>query len=249
MADPFATNYQRFPTTHWSLVGQAGADALSNSEALNQLLTRYLPALRTHLVAKRRIDRHEADDILQGFMTSRILENDLVELADAGRGRFRSLLATALDNYAANEFRDRSVKKRAPDQAGNLAEGDVDLAAKSRDDPSQSLDIAWAKQLLSECLARMRVEGTASERGELWGLFELRMLKPIFEGGDPPAYEEIVQRFGYRSPAQASNALITAKRMFARYMRIVVPEYVRDGAEVDGEIAQLQEILAGGTGP
>ena len=45
-------------------------------------------------------------------------------------------------------------------------------------------------------------------------------------------------------PAQAANALVTAKRMFARVLKSVVVEYT-EGAAADQEIADLRAILAG----
>jgi hypothetical protein len=63
------TQPQRFPTTHWSLVdlARAGRGTLQRN-ALDQLLTRYWPALKAHLVVKKRIDPDEAEDLVQGFI-------------------------------------------------------------------------------------------------------------------------------------------------------------------------------------
>ena len=57
-------------------------------------------------------------------------------------------------------------------------------------------------------------------------------------------YEELVAKFGLRSPSEASNLLITAKRMFARVLREVVRETVADEAEVETEIMELKRILS-----
>jgi len=43
----------------------------SAREALGQLLTRYLPALRDHLVCSKRLLRMEADDVVQDFVRPR----------------------------------------------------------------------------------------------------------------------------------------------------------------------------------
>ena len=56
---------QQFHTTHWSLVARAGAPpGQEQRRALGELVARYLPALRAHLVAYEKIDPHEADDLL-----------------------------------------------------------------------------------------------------------------------------------------------------------------------------------------
>ena len=243
MSRRYGTEYHRFPSTHWSLIGRAGSEA-TQLEALNHLLQRYLPALRSHLIYRRNIKPQDADDLVQGFITQRILDSNLVQLADAGRGKFRTFLATALDNYTANEIRARCAKKRAADHAQHLAEEVADNALRSDAVAGDVFDVEWAKSLLGESMERMQAECRATGREDLWELFQLRMMQPIFESSTPPSYDEIVQRFNFRSPSQASNALVTAKRMFARHLRATVSEYIKDDEEIDGEIEELQRILA-----
>lgn len=48
-----------------------------------------------------------------------------------------------------------------------------------------------------------------------------------------------------QSPMQASNALITAKRMFVRKLREAVADYVNGEREIDKALAELQAILSG----
>ena len=43
--------------------------------------------------------------------------------------------------------------------------------------------------------------------------------------------------------AVASNALVTAKRMFERNLRAVVAEYAADEADIDREIAELRRAV------
>ena len=57
-------------------------------------------------------------------------------------------------------------------------------------------------------------------------------------------YLALVERFGFASPAQASNVLITANRMFARNLRAVVAAYEFEEGNVDREIAELRSVLA-----
>ncbi len=243
MSRRYGTEYHRFPSTHWSLIGRA-SDEATQWDALNHLLQRYLPALRSHLIYRRSIKPQDADDLVQGFITQRILDSNLVQLADAGRGKFRTFLATALDNYTANEIRSRCAKKRAADHAQHLAEEVADDALRSDSRADDVFDVEWAKSLLAESMDRMKAECRATDRTDLWELFELRMMRPIFENDTPPSYDEIVERFQFRSPSQASNALVTAKRMFARHLRATVSEYIREDSEIEGEIEDLRRILA-----
>ena len=70
------------------------------------------------------------------------------------------------------------------------------------------------------------------------------MVLPITDGAAPPSHEELARRHGLVSASQASNALGTAKRMFARLFRGVVREYAADEGEVEGEIRDLWEIFS-----
>jgi hypothetical protein len=239
---------QRFPSTHWSMIGRAcdGREA-TRREALNQLLTRYWPALKAHLVVKKHIDSNEADDLVQGFIENKILERDLMAVADATRGRFRSLLATALDNYVASQMRMRGAAKREAERAVSLDQEAYEQMAVAAGPLHDVFDVAWAREVLAEILRQMQAECQGSGRMDVWGVFEGRVLTPILEGAEPLAYEQLLARFGFASPTEASSALVTAKRMFGRIMRRIVSEYATDEADVDAEIQELQEILSQGS--
>ena len=92
----------------------------------------------------------------------------------------------------------------------------------------------------------MRDECEKSGRADVWGVFQSRLLAPILEGVEPIPYEDLVRQWGLQSPSHASNLLITAKRMFARAIRVVVGEYVAGGDDSESEIRELMEILARG---
>jgi RNA polymerase sigma-70 factor (ECF subfamily) len=229
-----------FPPTQWSLVGRAGADDSSvRRQALEALLVRYLPALRAYLVLKKRLDPERADDLVQGFITSKVLEQGLFARADPHRGKFRVLLITALNNFVIDDYR-----RRGAPPTFSLSDTDAPQATEGGESPPDVFDVAWARELLAEVLRRMRHECTEGGREDLWGVFECRVLEPTLEGAPVLPYEQLVERFGFRSPSQAANALVTAKRLFARTLRAVVSEYAGDEAAVEEEIRDLQQILA-----
>jgi hypothetical protein len=78
----------------------------------------------------------------------------------------------------------------------------------------------------------------------LWQAFETCALAPLFDGSQPPAHREMMQRLGLSSEQQVSNTLVTAKRMFARVLRSIVGEYARDQDEIEMELRDLWTILA-----
>lgn len=237
--------YPSFPTTHWSLVRQAGtADGgAQQSEALSQLLRQYLPALRAHVLSRWRVDGHRADDLVQGFVCERVLDRALVGRAKEERGRFRNFLMTALDRYVLDELAREQAQVRSPGTPTVPLEAAAGVP-DTRSDPSASFDVEWARQVLGRALDLMRQECDAAGRADVWELFHARVLAPLLEHATPVPYEELVGRLRLRSPAQAHHTLTTAKRMFVRLLKAVVAEYEVD-ADVDQEIADLERILSG----
>jgi RNA polymerase sigma-70 factor (ECF subfamily) len=236
--------FARFPTTRWSLVDRAGRQGPdAERQALGQLLTRYLPALRSHLIHSKRMQPADADDLLQDFVAGKILERELIAKANEQLGKFRTFLLTALDRFLLNRIRDGKAHKRLVGAAVNLGEEDDAVPTSGRSDV---YDVEWARQVLDEAIRRMRAECEAAGRAEVWGMFECRVLAPITQDVTPLDYGELVRRFGFLSPSQASNALVTAKRMYARVLRSVIGEYASDAAEVEAEISELHRVLARG---
>ena len=81
-------------------------------------------------------------------------------------------------------------------------------------------------------------------RADLWGVFQCRLVVPLLKGSQPVSYEQLIEQFGLTSPAQASNILMTAKRMYARALRAVVAEYASDEEDIESELRDLRGILA-----
>lgn len=234
---------RRFPVTQWSLVARAGlASVDSRREALGVLLRRYQPALRAHLVVQKRVTPEAADDLLQGFICDKVVEQGLLAAADRGRGRFRNFLLTALDRYVIDHARFDAAKKRSP---GDTAFADLQRieTAAATPEPSEAFAVAWAREVLAEAVRRMETECIGGNRPDLWAVFRCRVLEPTLTGAAPVPYADLIARFGFRSPTQASNVVITSKRMFERVLRQVVGEYAEDESQIDREIQELRAVL------
>lgn len=244
MADHVRRNSTSFPTTGWSAVRRAGQEGSRGPrEALGELLTRYLPALRAHLVHKKALPRDQIDDVLQAFVADKILEHNLLAAADRRQGKFRTLLLTALDRYIISHRRLENAQKRSAERAVSLDDGrDVELASDEAT-PSHALDAAWACRVLEEAVHRMRRECRAAGRDDLWGVFETRVVEPALHGGKPLPYQQLVHQYRLSTYRQASNLVITGKRMFVRILRAVVSEYTPE-EQINAEIDELRDALS-----
>jgi len=235
----------RFPATRWSLVARAGrSDPQVKRDALEALLPRYLAALKAHVRYRWGMSEDRAEDLVQEFVAQVVLEKELIATADQQRGKLRTLLLTALDRFVSNQLRDQAAKKRSPEK-GPVLSLDERLAVRgAAAEPSIAFDVEWARTVIAEALRRMRKECRAGNRKEVWGVFECRVVGPLMEGAPVPDYREIVRRFGFRSPGQASNMLMTGKRMYARLLKAVVAQYAGGDADSESEIRGLHAALA-----
>jgi RNA polymerase sigma-70 factor (ECF subfamily) len=235
---------EQFPTTRWTLVGRAGSgDGQQRPLAIEEIVRLYAPALRAHLVQSMRLKPDRADDLLQSFLTDKVLQQRLVGSADRSRGRFRTFLLTALERFVIDQHRYDAAAKRAP--GGEIFDVDDQrdsLASSRAQQPADAFDLAWAREVLGEVLARMKDE--CAKRPELWAVFEARYLKPAAENVEPESHESLAQRLKLKSADQASNLLITAKRMFTRIFKSVVARYAADEDEARDEVRDLWEIFS-----
>ena len=229
-------HYGTFPRTRWSLVARArDVDVETKRRALTELLLKYQPALRAHLVYRRGMQVADANDMLQEFVASKVLDRRIIERAEQERGKFRSFLLASLERFVMNRSRrEKAVALPSENEA----------IAPASEQPDRSFDVAWARELLLEAVERMRAACQASGRLDVWGVFGAKILGPALDGAEEVPYPELVTRFHFSSPREACNILITGKRMFVRILREVIGEYESDEAGIDAEILDLQKILA-----
>jgi hypothetical protein len=220
-----------FPNTHWSEVARAGDDDVAvRTRALTELLRRYCRPMQVHLERRRRLGADAAEEVVQAFLVSKVIEQDLVGRAERERGRFRTFLLTALDRFASNVARDARVRSAAPLDAVD------EPAAEDADDP---FDAEWTRAVLAEAIRRMSAECERHARADVWHVFEARVIAPALAQAPPVSYEQLVERLGLGSAAQAFNLLATGKRMFSRALRAVIGEYEKDDPAIEEEVAAL----------
>ena len=228
-----------FPETHWSLVHRAGfGEGESRREALTVLLMRYEPALLSYLRQTRQMPEDQARELLQEFITQKVLEYQLLQHAQKERGRFRTLLLTSLNNFAIDRF--RAVQRTSIDPSEELERS---AFRKQYPGASAVFDATWARSLVHAVLKNMRHECARIGRMDIWIVFEKRVLAEFFGGCEPVPYEILAAELQIGSPTQTANLLVTGKRMYARLLRSAVAEYEIEGDAIDLEIADLCRAL------
>jgi DNA-directed RNA polymerase specialized sigma24 family protein len=233
-----------FPTTDWTLLGRASLrDGAADNDSFQQLLSRYAPPIRFYLRQVRRFSADETEELIQGFVADKLIANALFQAAERSKGQFRNFLVRSLNNYIID--RDRRAQNQIGANAISLDVGANSLSVHSRHaSPEQAFERAWAKAALAEALGRCRQHCCTPEKLKIWRVFELRLVAPAADGIPPPSYEQLQQELNFATPAQAANALVTAKRMFMRMLGDVLQEYLGPDIVVADEIKELQNIFA-----
>src|SRR6185503_7147738 len=168
---------------HWSEIASANHTRKQKGhEALDCLLTRYQAALLAHISFKFRASEDAAQDLLQSFVAEKILENKLLTQANPARGRFRTFLLNALDNFVVSQRRKEQAQKRSPG-ADVLSVDELSPAdePQSNDAPSDRTEVFWAQEVIAAALVSMRSECETSNHLDVWGVFEGRLLSAVLE--------------------------------------------------------------------
>lgn len=250
---------RRFPNTQWSLLNRVQSDDPEvRRQAFEQFVQAYFPVLRGWLYRKG-IPPGDIEDVLHDFLAERILEHNLIAAADRTRGRFRTLLATALQHFVISRWRretgaGKHVLHTGETRLDDLAVGQPrgpgtphhrqagEAIFRSPDEAPDAFDVAWAMRTLELVLASLR-EQCQQDRPDLWEVFDQRVLRPWLRPDTAESYTQLVARLGYASPGQAHNALQTALRRFQACLHAVVGSYATDDEAIEEEIRDLKAIL------
>ncbi|MEM6552727.1 MAG: hypothetical protein AAF750_11450 [Planctomycetota bacterium] len=223
-----------FPTTHWSIVKAIQhADADSQYDLLENFLRRYLRVFQQHVdVRFRGVPLHEREDIVQGFVTDRIVEGQILTEASQARGRLRSFLRVCLNNYALS-----ALRSERPVSSFELQDDELE----EQSGVACAFDIAWMDQVLADTVTRFKDKCYNDGRQELWDVFDLRIGRPALVGSAPVAYDTLAAQLGLTAH-QVRSLLVTAKRGCHKCLRDVIGEYATSVADIDAEIDDLRRI-------
>jgi RNA polymerase sigma-70 factor (ECF subfamily) len=215
-----------FVKTSWSLVRSAGKGA-----GWDPLIRLYWKPLYFY-VRRKGIDNETAKDLIQDFLTM-LLERRSIEKADPSRGRFRTFLLAALDNFLADWKKKETRQKRgrgAPVLSFDFAGGERDytLEVESGETPEKLACRAWAHQLLDQCL--LELEGIPGHVAAL----RLRL-----QGAD---YREICAQTGL-SDSVAQLAVHRLSREFGEILGRRLREICPQPAEFEAELSEFMDLL------
>lgn len=158
----------QFRTTRWSVVlscAQTGETADAAQRALTELCRVYWRPVFA-LICRRGHSVTDAQDLTQDFFVM-LLKGNLLSLADPTRGRFRSLLRTAVENFlndkqhlARRQKRGGRVQFVAWDEWMAEAPSQLSIYGQERKSwPAERVfDVRWAATVVEQALRRLAEE-------------------------------------------------------------------------------------------
>jgi DNA-directed RNA polymerase specialized sigma24 family protein len=233
-----------FQTTHWTIVLQAGK-AEADEEARKALATfseTYWPPLYT-FVRRRGFSPADAQDMVQGFFTH-LLEKNTLSRADQEKGKLRTFLLGALQNYMLKQRERMSALKRGGGQQivsfdDQIIDAEAAMHATMHLNEVTSYDAAWASSVVARAWKNVR-ERCADEGKADW----FDALRPFVAGGtaQAPDQKEAAERLG-TTVANLRVSLSRLRQRFRHALRAEVASTVSDPKDIDTELHYLYQVL------
>jgi len=238
---------ESFEQTHWSEILDARTtDDARRSAAVSYIARRYWKPVYCYLLRKG-YDGEHCKDLTQGFFTDVLLERQLIQKADPAKGKFRSLLLTALNNYVVSAHRSETAGKRA-DARPLLSIGDTEDLPIAEDrasvTPADAFNYAWASDVLNGVLTELQAEYTSHDMASHWAVFREHVVLPVLEGSRPRPLKELCAQYGVEEAQQMSEIVRNAKRAFGKLLRKHIGQTVGSEDEIDAEIADLMAAVS-----
>lgn len=236
---------ETFLTTHWTLVESVKEHANKDQALIGLLLERYWKPVYCYLRGKG-YDNEQAKDLTQDFFHKVVLNRSLIERADRSKGRFRSFLLHALNQYLVDERRKEKAQKRIP--PAKLVPLDVShLPVLPQTiiqlEPEQCFDYAWKTDLLERALADLKKWYFRRGMETHWYLFRDRLLKPSLEGLEAPHFSQLCERYEILDETKASNMLGAVKKQFQNILTKHVRQTVLSGEVAGAELGEMFRFL------
>jgi RNA polymerase sigma factor (sigma-70 family) len=226
---------ERFQTTQWSIVLDAGGKGEGAHTALATLCETYRPPVFAYVCA-RVGNREDAEDLTQAFF-AHLLERHLPARADRDRGRFRSFLLKSLNHFLTTEWQRNNAQRRGG-KAILVADDAIESLSSDEAGPEELFEREWARTVLREAMRRLETEVKTADREKMFAA-----LRPyLTEAPDPGDYDSIVEQTGIRR----NTIAVAVHRLRARLQELVldvIADTASDAAEIQAELRRMRNIM------
>lgn len=238
-----------FATTRWSLIlSSLDSQAIDGKaqEALAQLCRVYWRPIFAYICRSGQTVA-DAEDLTQDFFV-RVLQGNLLKLADRARGRFRTLLLSALRNFLNDAHDKRSTARRGGGMEfiswdDWMAEAPSMLAIPSsayQAWPAERLfDVRWAATLAEQALRRLQEECESRGRRRVFDALS----KTLTADRDEINYPNLARELGVNE-TQIKRLRHLLRERYRQLLRAEVAGTLADPSGIDDELRYLCSALA-----
>ena len=179
-----------------------------------------------------------------------VLEGDLLKRADPNRGKFRSLLLKALQNYLVDD----RIRKHARKRGGNIkfvswdewmAEAPSNLAIADQEAERWSaekiFDVRWAATTVEHALRRLGEECEARGRRRVFDVLK----NCLAAERQDVSYPKLSKSLGVPETS-VKNLVHQLRQRYRTLVREEVAQTVDNPEDVDEELRYLCAVLAAG---
>jgi RNA polymerase sigma-70 factor (ECF subfamily) len=239
----------RFSTTRWSVVlACAGGDDRKARAALSELCKTYWRPIFA-FICRHGHSVPDAQDLTQDFFLM-VLEGHLLERADPSRGRFRSLLLKALQNFLVDD----TIKKHARKRGGGMrfvswdewmAEAPSHLSISAREAetwPAEKIyDVRWAATAVEHALRRLGEECEVRGRRRVFDVLS----DCLAAEREDVSYQKLAKTLGIAETA-VKRLVHQLRVRYRELLREEVAQTVEKPEDIDDELRYLCAVLAAG---
>ena len=237
-----------FVTTRWSLI-LASADTQAEGDeaakALAELCRTYWRPVYGY-ICRWGHNVTDAQDLTQGFFL-KILQGDLIQRADPERGRFRTLLLRALQQFLIDAHVRESAQKRGGgvefiswEELREMPPSDIDGNPQSQEPwaAERLFDIRWAATVVEQAQWKL---GEECERSGRRRVFDLVRGYLAAERSDI-SYANVARQLGV-TEATVKRLLHRLRQRYRELLREEVAQTVARPEEIDDELRYLCSAL------
>ncbi len=242
----------RFHTTHWSLI-LVSLDAQTGDreacQALAEICQIYWRPIFAFICHKG-YPVPDAQDLTQDFFMM-VLKGKLLERADRNRGRFRSLLLRALQNFLRDAYDKRKAHKRGGDvqfvawdewMAEAPSQLSVPMAAINEWPAETIFDVRWAATVAEQALRRLQEECESHGRRRVFDALS----GALTAEREDVSYAVLARELGVEE-SRIKPLLHQMRLRYRQLLRAEVAATIDDPAEVEDELRYLCSALVAST--
>lgn len=230
-------------STHWSAV--INAQDLNNPEAyqaLAKLYEKYWLPLYVY-VRRKGYNVEDSQDLVQGFFT-KLIEKEYLKKVSKEKGKFRTFLLMAMNNYIMNEWNKSMAQKRGGGSVPlpldfETAEKIYSLEPATDISPDKIYERLWVTSLLNRVMDELGNEFSQKDKKDLF-----RYIKSYLIYDDPnDSYADIACKLQI-SEGIVKTSIHRARKRFGDLLKIEISHTLADTKDVEEEIRYLFSVFS-----